>query len=370
MAGLLCSLVSLCIWHPTFMLLDAAHAGVPAPGQGRRCSRGVRELEHLTLQYARPPACPRECAHPGSSMHGLGLVMHACAGQLPALEHGIDIVEGGGDENASAEAIVTYLRQQGHDLDAGLNPSQVGCPSFARFTSKSACWLLAQCSGCHALKEDKGVRIVSALMPCRKQTCWRSLLWRSQSWSLQQHTQRGARSRVMLHTLGQCMERGCRCPSTTGCPGANAEQRCDVSPTLQGTRLAHIQACLEGSGFLTIVQLLPCANSRHMVSLLQAGPDAHGAVCAADPCSSNPARPGSWSLSRRHRTRAYLQIYRDAAAVYAALEQRLQSERGGIFFFGSKPSSLDALLYSHLSYHLSAPSSAPELRQAVRLHCP
>lgn len=65
------------------------------------------------------------------------------------------------------------------------------------------------------------------------------------------------------------------------------------------------------------------------------------------------------------RYSACLQVYGDAAAVYAALDQRLQSERGGMFFFGSKPSSLDALLFSHLSYHLGAPSSAPELRQSV-----
>ena len=51
--------------------------------------------------------------------------------------------------------------------------------------------------------------------------------------------------------------------------------------------------------------------------------------------------------------------------MYDALNERLQSERGGTFFFGSKPSSLDALLFSHLSYHRGAPSSAPELRQAV-----
>ena len=51
--------------------------------------------------------------------------MHACTGQLPALEHGIHIVEGAGDDNAAAEAIITYLKQHGHDLDAGLSASQV-----------------------------------------------------------------------------------------------------------------------------------------------------------------------------------------------------------------------------------------------------
>lgn len=60
-----------------------------------------------------------------------------------------------------------------------------------------------------------------------------------------------------------------------------------------------------------------------------------------------------------------MQIYGDAAAAYAALDQRLLSEQGGIYFFGSKPSSLDAVLFSHLSYQHGAPTSAPELRQAV-----
>ena len=64
---------------------------------------------------------------PSQEQHGSGLTMHACAGQLPALEHGIDIVEGAGDADAAAEAIITYLKQHGHDLDAGLSATQVGC---------------------------------------------------------------------------------------------------------------------------------------------------------------------------------------------------------------------------------------------------
>ena len=59
-------------------------------------------------------------------LHALGpLHMLASAGQLPALEHGIDIVEGAGDETASAEAIIAYLKQHGHDLDSGLSAAQV-----------------------------------------------------------------------------------------------------------------------------------------------------------------------------------------------------------------------------------------------------
>ena len=68
--------------------------------------------------------CPSRTCHT-LDVYGLGPSVPACAGQLPALEHGIDIVEGARDEDASAEAIIAYLKQQGHDLDSGLSASQV-----------------------------------------------------------------------------------------------------------------------------------------------------------------------------------------------------------------------------------------------------
>ena len=72
--------------------------------------------------------------------------MHACAGQLPALEHGIDIVEGAGHENASAEAIIAYLQQHGHDLDSGLSAAQVKSRSVSLhdFTASAHSCLLAR----------------------------------------------------------------------------------------------------------------------------------------------------------------------------------------------------------------------------------
>jgi Glutathione S-transferase, C-terminal domain len=36
------------------------------------------------------------------------------------------------------------------------------------------------------------------------------------------------------------------------------------------------------------------------------------------------------------------------------------------FFFGDKPSSVDAVLYPHLLYHHRSPVAAPELRNAVQ----
>lgn len=63
----------------------------------------------------------------------------------------------------------------------------------------------------------------------------------------------------------------------------------------------------------------------------------------------------------------FLQVYKDAAAAYRALDQRLRAKRDGDFIFGSRPSSLDALLFSHLAFHQGAPVSAPELRQAVSI---
>ena len=41
---------------------------------------------------------------------------------------------------------------------------------------------------------------------------------------------------------------------------------------------------------------------------------------------------------------------------------------GARFFFGDRPSSLDALLFAHLLYLQTAPVAAPELRSKVRAH--
>ena len=57
-----------------------------------------------------------------------------------------------------------------------------------------------------------------------------------------------------------------------------------------------------------------------------------------------------------------LQVYSGLAAAYAAIAERLSAADGN-FFFGSKPSSLDALLFGHLAFHLAAPVSAPEIRE-------
>ena len=79
----------------------------------------------------------------------------------------------------------------------------------------------------------------------------------------------------------------------------------------------------------------------------------------------------SWDFSQRvllpfSKCRCMLlQVYKDAAAAYRAIDQRLRAKRDGDFIFGSRPSSLDALLFSHLAFHQGAPVSAPELRQAV-----
>ena len=51
--------------------------------------------------------------------------LHAHAGQLPALEHEVELVETAGDGSNAARAIIRYLKEHGHDLDAGLNASQV-----------------------------------------------------------------------------------------------------------------------------------------------------------------------------------------------------------------------------------------------------
>lgn len=58
------------------------------------------------------------------------------------------------------------------------------------------------------------------------------------------------------------------------------------------------------------------------------------------------------------------QAYSEAGKAYEAIAERLRAS-GGRFFFGARPSSLDALLFGHLLHHRSSPVSAPELHQQV-----
>ena len=58
-------------------------------------------------------------------------------------------------------------------------------------------------------------------------------------------------------------------------------------------------------------------------------------------------------------------------AAHAAVSARLSSSSSsssssGPFFFGKTPSSLDAFLFAHLSFHARAPVSPPELRESIR----
>lgn len=61
-----------------------------------------------------------------------------------------------------------------------------------------------------------------------------------------------------------------------------------------------------------------------------------------------------------------LQVYASLADAYAAIAERLSGSEGD-YFFGSQPSSLDALLFGHLAFHQAAPVSSPEIRHQVRL---
>lgn len=57
--------------------------------------------------------------------------------------------------------------------------------------------------------------------------------------------------------------------------------------------------------------------------------------------------------------------YADAADAIASLADRLRASKGR-FFFGDKPSSLDALAFGHLAFYLHSPVAAPVLRSKVR----
>lgn len=65
------------------------------------------------------------------------------------------------------------------------------------------------------------------------------------------------------------------------------------------------------------------------------------------------------------------QVYEGAAAAYASLAQHLEELYPAAsdvhFFLGDAPSTVDAVVYPHLLYHLRSPVAAPELRTQVPL---
>eukprot|EP00878_Enallax_costatus_P028286 GHUV01030539.1.p1 GENE.GHUV01030539.1~~GHUV01030539.1.p1 ORF type:complete len:224 (+),score=65.80 GHUV01030539.1:458-1129(+) len=56
--------------------------------------------------------------------------------------------------------------------------------------------------------------------------------------------------------------------------------------------------------------------------------------------------------------------YQDAVEVLSAVADRLRASPGR-FFFGDRPSSLDALLFGHLAFYRHSPVAAPVLRDKV-----
>ena len=58
------------------------------------------------------------------------------------------------------------------------------------------------------------------------------------------------------------------------------------------------------------------------------------------------------------------QAYQGAVQALGAVADRLRSSPGR-FFFGDKPSSLDALLLGHLAFYKHSPVAAPVLREKV-----
>ena len=68
----------------------------------------------------------------------------------------------------------------------------------------------------------------------------------------------------------------------------------------------------------------------------------------------------------RH-ARAWARLYADAAEAYRVLEAHLAS-RGSAWFFGDRPSSLDALVYAHVAHQLLNPVPVPPLRDLAQRH--
>lgn len=84
--------------------------------------------------------------------------------------------------------------------------------------------------------------------------------------------------------------------------------------------------------------------------------------------------PLSWIISRRQRNQVLHQlqskpetaavIYEQAVEALGALSDRLRASAGP-YFFGARPSSLDALVFAHLAFYRQSPVAAPALKAKV-----
>jgi metaxin len=76
------------------------------------------------------------------------------------------------------------------------------------------------------------------------------------------------------------------------------------------------------------------------------------------------------AMAEHFKAHSATQIYEGAKQAYASLAQQMEKHNSGEvkFFFGDKPSSVDAVLYPHLLYHHRSPVAAPELRSALQQH--
>jgi metaxin len=100
-----------------------------------------------------------------------------------------------------------------------------------------------------------------------------------------------------------------------------------------------------------------------------------GAVAAAlpFPLSQLVPRLQRRAVQQYFAARSSDDVYQGAADALDALALRLEtggsgSKGGGGFFFGSRPSTIDALLYACLAYVHAAPVVHPQLRQKLDGH--
>ncbi len=88
---------------------------------GGRAGQRRQRRARCPSRAASPARTPREPRAAQRQRPASGV---RAAGQLPALERGDDLVEGGSDEDSCAQAIAGYLAEHGHDLDAHLGATE------------------------------------------------------------------------------------------------------------------------------------------------------------------------------------------------------------------------------------------------------
>eukprot|EP00976_Prorocentrum_cordatum_P081748 1184535-Prorocentrum_minimum.AAC.4 len=134
----------------------------------------------------------------------------------------------------------------------------------------------------------------------------------------------------------------------------------DLDAGLTQAHFGEVQAFTE----LVKSKLVPATIYFTFMDPIMFKKHSQGAYAATLPIPLNRITPWRWrkSISKTWGTLTVSQVMANVEMVYGIINNRLETTGGRDYFVAGRPTSIDALLYSHLNYHRYAPVGESDLR--------